>query len=42
MNSGVVLICSAPRDDVVDTVDSVQAFLPDWRVVVIDDGSLTR
>jgi len=38
MNSGVVLICSAPRDDVVDTVDSVQAFLPDWRVVVIDDG----
>ncbi len=38
MSSGVVLISSAPRDDVVDTVDSVRTFLPEWPVVVIDDG----
>jgi hypothetical protein len=38
MIGGAVLICSAPRDDVVDTVDSVQTFLLDGRIVVIDDG----
>jgi hypothetical protein len=38
MSGGAVLICSAPRDDVVDTVDSVRTFLPDCRIVVIDDG----
>ncbi len=34
----MVLISSAPRDNVVDTVDSVRTFMPEWRVVVIDDG----
>ena len=34
----MVLISSAPRDDVVDTVDSVRTFLPEWHIVVIDDG----
>jgi len=38
MSSGVVLIPCAPRDNVVDTVDSVRTFLPDCRIVVIDDG----
>ena len=38
MSGGVVLISSAPRDNVVDTVDSVRTFLPECRVVVIDDG----
>ena len=38
MRGGTVLFSSAPRDNVVDTVDSVRTFLPGWRVVVIDDG----
>lgn len=34
----MVLIPCAPRDNVVDTVDSVRTFLPDWRIIVLDDG----
>ena len=37
-NRGVVVIPAAPRDDALDTIESVRAYLPGTPVLVINDG----
>jgi hypothetical protein len=36
--TGVVLIPAGPRDDALDTIESVQMYLPDMPILVINDG----